>query len=199
MRGVELSSEDREIISRELAKGESYRAVGRLPGRDHSVVSREVARNGGREKYRAMHAQCRADVCRSRPKTRVLESNTRLHDAVNEGLGKKWSPRQVSERLRIEFSDDDTMRVSYETICQTLYPQARGEPRTQLKLALRQGRARRVSRSRASVARGGSRTWSTSASGRLRPRIGRSPVSGRVTVRRGKPHKMSGHTVWRID
>ena len=56
--------------------------------------------------------------------------------------------------MRIEFSDDDTMRVSYETICQTLYPQARGEPRTQLKLALRRGRTRRVSRSRASVARG---------------------------------------------
>ncbi|MGH3924329.1 MAG: transposase, partial [Pseudonocardiaceae bacterium] len=41
-------------------------------------------------------------------------------------------------------------RSSYEC----LYLQARGELRTQLKLALRQGRTRRVSRSRVTVARG---------------------------------------------
>ncbi|WP_192909713.1 helix-turn-helix domain-containing protein, partial [Gandjariella thermophila] len=48
MRGVELRQDEREIISRELAKGQSYRAIGRLLKRDHSVVSREVSRNGGR-------------------------------------------------------------------------------------------------------------------------------------------------------
>jgi IS30 family transposase len=143
-----------EIVSRELAKGESYRAIGRLLGRDHSVISREVARNGGREKYRAVRAQRRADSCRSRPKSRVLETNFRLHDAVNEGLAQKWSPRQISRRLRLDFPDDDTMRVSHETVYQTLYLQARGELRTQLKIALRKGRARRVPRSRATVARG---------------------------------------------
>lgn len=154
MRGVELSEEDREVISRELAKGGSCRAIGRLLGRDHSVISREVARNGGCEKYRAVYAQRRADACRTRPKNRVLETNRRLHDVVNEGLAKKWSPRQVSRRLREDFAEDDTMRVSHETVYQTLYLQARGELRTQLKLALRQGRTRRVPRSRATVARG---------------------------------------------
>jgi IS30 family transposase len=84
----------------------------------------------------------------------VLETNRRLHDVVNEGLAKKWSPRQVSRRLREDFPEDDTMRVSHETVYQTLYLQARGELRTQLKLALRQGRTRRVPRSRAAVARG---------------------------------------------
>jgi IS30 family transposase len=69
-------------------------------------------------------------------------------------LKKKWSPKQVSERLRRDFPDDDTMRVSHETIYQSLYLQARGELRTQLKIALRQGRTRRVNRSRTTVARG---------------------------------------------
>src|SRR3712207_3468755 len=46
------------------------------------------------------------------------------------------------------------MCVSHETIYECLYLQARGELRTQLTLALRQGRTRRVSRSRAAVARG---------------------------------------------
>ena len=93
-------------------------------------------------------------VGRARPKDRVLAVNTRLHDAVRAGLEQRWSPRQVSRRLRREFPDDDAMRVSHETIYQTLYLQARGELRTQLALATRRGRTRRVNRSRAAVSRG---------------------------------------------
>jgi len=154
VRGAEIRAEEREIISRELAAGRSYRCIGRLLKRDHTVVSREVARNGGRAAYRAIPAQRQAGDNRARPKQRLLETNTALHDAVNSGLEQKWSPRQISERLRQEFPGEDTMRVSPETIYQCLYLQARGELRTQLKLALRQGRTRRVSRSRATVARG---------------------------------------------
>ncbi len=73
---------------------------------------------------------------------------------MNCGLEQKWSPKQISKRLRQDFPDDDTMRVSHETIYQCLYLQARGELRTQLKLALRRGRTRRVNRSRATVTRG---------------------------------------------
>ncbi len=80
--------------------------------------------------------------------------NTRLHDAVRDGLAQRWSPRQVSRRLREDFAAADTMRVSHETIYQTLYLQARGELRTQLGLALRRGRTRRVNRSRSTAARG---------------------------------------------
>lgn len=154
MRGVELSAEEREIISRELVQDRSYRAIGRILTRNHSVISREVERNGGRSDYRAMPAQHRADECRSRPKPHLLERNRRLHDEVNDGLAKKWSPRQISDRLREDFPEDDTMRVSHETVYQTLYLQARGELRTQLKLALRQGRTRRIARSRPAAARG---------------------------------------------
>ncbi|MGH3902758.1 MAG: helix-turn-helix domain-containing protein [Pseudonocardiaceae bacterium] len=57
VRGVEILAEEREIISRELAAGRSYRSIGRLLNRDHTVVSREVARNGGCSAYRAIPAQ----------------------------------------------------------------------------------------------------------------------------------------------
>jgi transposase, IS30 family len=154
VRGVEVIAEEREIISRELAVGSSFRHIGWLLKRDHSVVSREVARNGGRSAYRVIPAQRRADERRARPKSRLLEENTALHDAVNAGLEKKWSPQQISKRLREDFPDDDTMRVSHETIYESLYLQARGELRTQLKIALRQGRTRRINRSRTAVARG---------------------------------------------
>ena len=106
MRGVELTSGDREVISREIRAGASCREIGRVLGRDHSVVSREVSRNGGRGAYRAMEAQARADETRRRPKPRVLEDNRRLHDEVNRGFATKWSPKQISRRLRADFSDD---------------------------------------------------------------------------------------------
>ena len=154
--GTALCPEEREIISRELARDEnvSTRYLGRLLGRDHSGIAKEIARNGGRAAYRATAAQERCDAMRARPKTRKLESSARLHDAVNDGLAQKWSPRQIAERLERDHPDDPELRVSHETIYECLYLQARGEMRTQLKLALRSGRTRRVSHSRTSQAKG---------------------------------------------
>jgi IS30 family transposase len=129
MRGVEILAEEREIISRELAAKRSCRWIGRLLNRDHSVVSREVARNGGPSAYRAIPAQRRADEYRTRPKPRLLETNTALHDVVNSGLEKKWSPQQISQRLREDFPQDDTMRVSHETIVRHEAPGNRVEVR----------------------------------------------------------------------
>ena len=45
----------------------------------------------------------------------------RLHDEVNRGLKAKWSPEQISARLVVVHSDDPEMRVSHETIYQSLY------------------------------------------------------------------------------
>ncbi|WP_416210416.1 IS30 family transposase, partial [Frankia sp. Cr1] len=102
-----------------------------------------------------MDAQVRCDVMRGRPKERKLVASKVLHDAVNAGLVEKWSPKQISERLKKDFPDDEGIRVSHETIYECLYLQARGELRAELKIALRRGRARRVDRSRSTVTRGG--------------------------------------------
>jgi IS30 family transposase len=149
-----LRVEEREIISRELSQGRAARFIGALLGRHHSAISREIDRNGGRDAYRALDAQTRCDEQRTRPKTRKLEASAELHDAVNDGLAQRWSPKQISRRLREDYPDDEGMRVSHETVYECLYLQARGELRTQLKLALRKGRTRRVNRSRPAVARG---------------------------------------------
>ncbi|WP_352231687.1 helix-turn-helix domain-containing protein, partial [Actinokineospora sp. NBRC 105648] len=84
--------EDRETISRELAARRSFRFIGKVLGRHHSVIAREVARNGGRLAYRAVKAGKRARVMRGRPKSRKLERPGRLRDCVVEGLGNRWSP-----------------------------------------------------------------------------------------------------------
>jgi IS30 family transposase len=153
-RSEPLRFEEREVISRELARDQSARYIGKLLGRHHSAIVREISRNGGACNYRAVGAQERCEKMRLRPKPRKLESCLRLHDAVNGGLKREWSPEQISKRLRKDHPDDPEMRVSHETIYECLYLQARGQLRTDLKVALRQGRARRTPRSRTTVARG---------------------------------------------
>jgi IS30 family transposase len=72
-----------------------------------------------------------------------------------------WSPRQISERLVVDFPDDDAMRISHETIYQSLYIQGRGALKRELVSSLRSGRAMRVPQQR-------SRTTST---GHVRPEV----------------------------
>ena len=60
-----------------------------------------------------------------------------------------WSPEQISKRLRIDFPDDQSMRISHEAIYQALYIQGRGALKRELVSCLRMGRALRVPRARA--------------------------------------------------
>ena len=61
---------------------------------------------------------------------------------------KSWSPEQISHRLRLDFPDDESMRISHETIYQALYIQGRGALKRELVACLRTGRALRVPRAR---------------------------------------------------
>ena len=61
---------------------------------------------------------------------------------------KAWSPEQISKRLKVDFPDDEAMRISHEAIYQALYVQGRGALKRKLVACLRTGRALRVPRSR---------------------------------------------------
>src|SRR5438105_6128512 len=59
-----------------------------------------------------------------------------------------WSPEQISKRLRVDFHDDESMRISHEAIYQALYVQGRGALRRELVACLRTGRVLRMPRAR---------------------------------------------------
>jgi hypothetical protein len=61
---------------------------------------------------------------------------------------KAWNPEQISHRLRVDFPDDESMRISHEAIYQALYIQGRGALKRELILCLRTGRALRAPRAR---------------------------------------------------
>jgi IS30 family transposase len=59
-----------------------------------------------------------------------------------------WSPEQIAARLRMDFPDDESMRISHEAIYQALFIQGRGALKRELVACLRTGRALRVPRAR---------------------------------------------------
>jgi len=143
-----LQAWEREEIAVGLAAGESLRVIAaRLaPGRSASTVSREVRRNGAGRAYRALAAQQRAEDRARRPRPAKLAVNGELRAWVEGKLALRWSPQQVSARLEAEFPGRPEMRVSPETIYQSLYVQGRGALRQELAGCLRSGRAMRSPR-----------------------------------------------------
>jgi transposase, IS30 family len=150
-----LSVAEREEIAVGLAAGESVRAIAGRLGRSASTVSREVARNSrGRRQYRALAAQGQAQWRARRPKAAKLAGDAGLREWVQGKLEDKWSPEQISVMLKAEFPDDPGMRVSHETIYQSIYVQGRGALRKELAVCLRTGRALRKPRRREGERRG---------------------------------------------
>lgn len=138
-----LSLVQREEIRAGLERGDSFAAIGRALGRPTSTISREVARNGGRDCYLGWAADRRAEELARRPKVCKLAVDGELREYVIAGLQQRWSPEQISARLVEEFPDRPEMRVSHETIYQSLFVQARGQFRKDLTAYLRSGRSQR--------------------------------------------------------
>ena len=141
-----LTLVEREEISRGLAAGESLRAIAVRLGRSASTVSREVNRNGGRGRYRAQKAEERSWQRARRPKRCLLSVNDRLRNLVAEKLKEDWSPEQISGWLKRQYSGDEAMHVSHETIYRTLFVQARGALKRELLAHVRSRRMMRRSR-----------------------------------------------------
>ena len=97
---------EREEISRGLAESLEYTEIGLRLGRDASVISREVARHGGRDRYRAAAAHTAAGAGRERPKQLAVERSPRLRAVVCQQLrdGWLWVPRTWSPHATCRYS-----------------------------------------------------------------------------------------------
>jgi len=138
-----LSPHEREEIYAGILGGESNRAIGARLARHHTTVGREIEKNGGRSCYRPFAAERRAEEQASRPKSFKVEANDQLCEQLQAGLTQKWSPQQISGRLRQDYPDNPEMWMSHEAIYRTLYVQGRGQLRKELTVCLRSGRAHR--------------------------------------------------------
>ena len=131
-RSSALTTAEREEISRCIAAGASLRRIASELGRAPSTISREIARNSGRDCYRAASAERRADDAARRPQRCKLSLDDVLRDLVAGKLAEDWSPEQVSGWLEMTYPGDPSLRVSAETIYLTLFLQARGALKREL-------------------------------------------------------------------
>ncbi len=141
-----LTLAEREDISRGIASGSSIREIARHLNRAASTVSREVTRHGGRPVYRAHEADDQAWESALRPKKCLLALHPRLREVVASKLILDWSPEQISGWLKTHYPDDESMRVSHETVYRSLFIQARGVLKKELMNHLRSKRRMRRSR-----------------------------------------------------
>ncbi|MGW5852774.1 IS30 family transposase [Streptomyces sp. NPDC055254] len=116
-----LTGIEREEISRGIAAGESARQLAGRLGRPSSTISREIARNGGRDRYRAAAAEEAAYERGRRPKQAKLALLPGLRAVVEAKLARRWSPEQIAGWLRRQFAGNAAMQVSHEAIYLSLF------------------------------------------------------------------------------
>ena len=126
--------------------GVSRREIGRLMGRSHSTIGRELKRNS---LPKAGYKPARADIMAGARRDRrcKLQRLSTLRQDVHDSLAMGWSPEQIAGRLR---HDGSKHTISHETIYRYIYRQdVRGErlyrylPHAKAKRGLRYFKQRR--------------------------------------------------------
>lgn len=150
-----LGIDEREEIFAGVQLGEGDAAIAARLARHRSTIYREIRANGGRSAYRPHRAQQTADDAARRCRPCWTETRPWLWARVVELLRtKKWSPEQISSRLKSEHPGEPEWWVSHESIYQAIFVQAKGELRKELAACLRSGRARRHPRTHRVQTRG---------------------------------------------
>jgi len=145
-----LDREERYELARLHGQGLGVRAIGRAMSRPASTISRELARNrdprSGR--YQPERASRLAWERQRRPRPAKLAGRPVLRAVVQGWLKEGFSPEQIAGRLAVCYPDDDSMRISHESIYQAIYVHPRGGLKRELTAHLRTRRTTRVPRGR---------------------------------------------------
>jgi IS30 family transposase len=145
-RGHRLSFAERIEIMRGRDAGLSPADIGELLERDRTTIWREITRNCNADgDYHAGMAHARATRKARRPKAFKL-INYPLCRSIEEWMDDGWSPKLIADMLARDCPDDKLMRVSHETIYQSLYVQTRGSLRADLYKQLSTKRSARKTR-----------------------------------------------------
>lgn len=144
-----LSLVERETISNGIYAGESFNEIARKLKRPCSTISREVWSDVVRKSwsYTPSRSHDKAQKKKKRGRKKKLDSDEKLKKYVYEKLRQEWSPEEIDNRLKEEYPNDITMRISHETIYQHLYCLPNGELKKELMRGLRREQKQRLSRS----------------------------------------------------
>nr|WP_106351227.1 IS30 family transposase [Antricoccus suffuscus] len=139
---------ERREIARLHEQGVSIRQIASRLGRSPSTISRELRRHWHEsfDTYLPEFAHHQAWTNQRRAKPSKISLHQRLREYVQQKLNVRLSPEQISGRLLIDHPQEEQMRISAESIYQSIYVYPRGELTRELKATLRTKRTRRRTR-----------------------------------------------------
>ena len=116
-----LSLLEREKLAILRAEGRSIREIGRILGRSHSSVSRELRRHGKSKEYLPEPAHNKAKAKKVRAGKRRRLKNIAIQQFTHRKLEQGWSPEQIAGRLKYHYANAS---ISHEAIYQWIYAEA---------------------------------------------------------------------------
>jgi len=123
-----FTREERYIVSHMAVAGFSFREIGRRIGKHHASISREIKRNRTTYADDAVYwydaAEFYAKERRCKPRHHRRRHHGRLFAYVIAKIRLDWPPEAIPARLKLDFTDDETMRISHETIYRWIYQDA---------------------------------------------------------------------------
>lgn len=144
-----LTLAEREEISKGIYAREKSNQIAKRLNRQASTITREIRRQVKRRRwcYSALKGEEIAIGNKKKGgRKKKLEANTQLLGYIQAKLRGEWSPEEISKRLKLEYPDDLSMRISHESTYQYLYCLPKGELKKELMRGLRRNRKRRLSR-----------------------------------------------------
>jgi transposase, IS30 family len=150
---VHLTERERYVIYHLSLSGFSLREIGRRLLRSHTSISRELKRNGRiTGPYVNDIAHHIATNRKSKTRHSKRKTNKELRNYIERKLALRWSPQQISERLKLDYPAKQQMRISSETIYLWIYSNV--VCRDTMSQLLRTRRPKRKTQRRASEKRG---------------------------------------------
>ena len=115
---IHLTLNERYVIYHLVLYGLSYAEIGRRLGRHKSTISREVRRNNPYPEsvYYHENAELWSNERRRNIKRPSKQDNESLWKYVQKALKERWSPEEISNRLKLQYPRSRKLRISYETM-----------------------------------------------------------------------------------
>lgn len=116
---------ERQKLEYLLRTKQNLRDIGKIMRRAHTILSREIKRNGGgsQKKYRADTAQRLHEKRKHNKHRGKLDKFPELKRYIVERLKREWIPEVIAGRLKAEAKSET---IRHESIYQYIYERCQG-------------------------------------------------------------------------
>jgi transposase, IS30 family len=120
-----ITERERYVISHLHISGVSLREIGRRLERSHTTIAREIKRNKAPySRYWYSYTHSTAEARKHIPRHYKCQSNKRLMRYLQRKLAQQWSPEEITGRIKQDYPEDESMRISHDGLYKLIYRNA---------------------------------------------------------------------------